>query len=99
MSNCNWNCCLITCYGCLGWLWLDKSSSSRAPSWLSTGLERASEVQHTPTPTTIYMYSHSCNYPSAHPSVHRPTHQHINSATDQSTHPITHQLGLIHPHI
>src|SRR6218665_2255375 len=29
MSNCNWNCCLITCYGCLGWLGPDQSSSSR----------------------------------------------------------------------
>src|SRR6218665_129808 len=38
MSNCNWNYCLITCYGCLGWLGPDQSSSSRAPSWLSTGL-------------------------------------------------------------
>src|SRR6218665_3559790 len=38
MSNCNWNCCFITCYGCLGWQGPDQSSSSRAPSWLSTGL-------------------------------------------------------------
>src|SRR6218665_199592 len=38
MSNCNWNYCLITCYGCLGWLGPYQSSSSRAPSWLSTGL-------------------------------------------------------------
>src|SRR6218665_2150873 len=38
MSNWNWNCCSITCYGCVGWLGPDQSSSSRAPSWLSTGL-------------------------------------------------------------
>src|SRR6218665_2709798 len=36
MSNCNWDCCLITCYGCFGWLGPDQSSSSRAPPWLST---------------------------------------------------------------
>src|SRR6218665_2439201 len=43
MSNCNWNCGLITCYGCLGWLGPDQSSSSRAPSWLSTGLSSLEE--------------------------------------------------------